>query len=51
VAWDKTHEAKYFEALEEKAEKMLGVLPKFTDDMAHRIEFFRNVFSARLRGR
>ncbi len=44
VAWDKTHDAKYFEALEEKAEKMLGVLPKFTDDMAHRIEFFRNVF-------
>ena len=26
------------------SEKMLGVLPKFTDDMAHRIEFFRNVF-------
>jgi HEAT repeat protein len=42
-AWDKTGEARYLEALEEKAEKMLGVAPKYADDFAHRVLFFRRV--------
>ncbi len=44
TAWDRTGHPRYFAALEEKAEKMLAVQPKFTDDIAHRIEFFKRFF-------
>lgn len=44
TAWDRTNHPRYFAALEEKAEKMLAVQPRFSDDMAHRIEFFRRFF-------
>ena len=45
TAWDRTGHPRYFAALEEKAEKMLAVEPKYTDDLAHRIEFFQRFFS------
>lgn len=44
TAWDRTGHPRYFAALEEKAEKMLAVVPRYTDDMAHRIEFFKRFF-------
>jgi hypothetical protein len=44
TAWDRTGHPRYFAALEEKAQKMLAVQPKFSDDLAHRIEFFRRFF-------
>jgi hypothetical protein len=44
VAWDRTGHPRYFAALEEKAGKMLAVQPKFSDDLSHRIEFFRRFF-------
>ncbi|MEW5979802.1 MAG: hypothetical protein AB1898_28745 [Acidobacteriota bacterium] len=44
TAWDRTGHPRYFAALEEKAEKMLAVSPKYSDDLAHRIEFFRRFF-------
>jgi hypothetical protein len=44
TAWDRTGHPRYFAALEEKAEKMLAVEPKYMDDLAHRIEFFQRFF-------
>ncbi|HEX5082627.1 MAG TPA: HEAT repeat domain-containing protein, partial [Blastocatellia bacterium] len=44
TAWDRTAHPRYFAALEEKAEKMLGVLPRYSDDLSHRIEFFKRFF-------
>ena len=44
TAWDRTGHPRYFAALEEKADKMLAVQPKYTDDLAHRIEFFQRFF-------
>ena len=44
VAWDRTQHPRYFAALEEKAAKMLAVSPRFSDDLSHRIEFFRRFF-------
>jgi hypothetical protein len=44
TAWDRSGHPRYFGALEEKAEKMLGVQPRFSDDLSHRIEFFRRFF-------
>ena len=44
AAWDRTQHPRYFAALEEKAVKMLGVQPRFSDDLSHRIEFFRRFF-------
>jgi HEAT repeat protein len=44
TAWNRTSHPRYFAALEEKAAKMLGVQPKFSDDLSHRIEFFRRFF-------
>jgi hypothetical protein len=43
-AWDKTRDDRYLTGIEERADKMLAVAPKFTDDLAHRILFFRQVF-------
>ncbi len=44
TAWDRTGHPRYFAALEEKAEKMLGVQPRYSDDLSHRIEFFKRFF-------
>ncbi|MEP7271014.1 MAG: hypothetical protein ABI882_05895 [Acidobacteriota bacterium] len=44
TAWDRTLHPRYFAALEEKAEKMLKVNPQYSDDLSHRIEFFRRFF-------
>jgi HEAT repeat protein len=43
-AWDRTDHPRYLAALEEKAEKMLAVQPRYSDDMSHRIEFFKRFF-------
>ncbi|MFN8941379.1 MAG: HEAT repeat domain-containing protein [Acidobacteriota bacterium] len=43
-AWRDTRNPKYFEALEEKATRLLDLKPKYTDDHANRIEFFRKIF-------
>ncbi|MCI0357479.1 MAG: HEAT repeat domain-containing protein [Planctomycetaceae bacterium] len=45
-AWDKTGDARYLAGIEERATKMLDVEPQFTDDLAHRVMFFRRVFPA-----
>jgi hypothetical protein len=44
TAWDRTGHPRYFAALEEKAELMLAVQPKYSDDLSHRIEFFKRFF-------
>ena len=44
TAWDRTADPRYLAGIEERAEKILGVKPKFTDDIAHRVLFFRRVF-------
>jgi hypothetical protein len=46
-AWRDTGNSKYLEALEEKAQKLLSLKPRFTDDFANRTIFFRDVFPAR----
>lgn len=43
-AWRDTKNPKYFEALEEKAQKLLDLKPRYTDDHANRVEFLRKVF-------
>ncbi|MEX2263523.1 MAG: hypothetical protein WD696_16315 [Bryobacteraceae bacterium] len=43
-AWDKTGENRYLAGLEDKAQKILRVQPKYTDDLALRIEFFERMF-------
>ncbi len=45
-AWRSTRNQKYFDAVEEKARKMLAVNPKFSDDLSNRILFFNEVFVA-----
>ena len=45
-AWDQTGHPRYLAAIEEKATKLLAVVPRYSDDMAHRIEFFRRFFPA-----
>src|SRR5687768_10170613 len=40
-AWEQTRNEKYLVALEEKAEKILTVRPRFSDDLSNRIEFLR----------
>ncbi len=44
TAWDRTGHPRYLAAIEEKAEKMLAVQPRFSDDLSHRIEFFKRFF-------
>lgn len=44
TAWDRTGHPRYLAALEEKAEKMLTVVPRYSDDLSHRIEFFKRFF-------
>jgi mono/diheme cytochrome c family protein len=45
-AWEQTRDDRYLRALEEKAEKLLGVEPKYSDDLSNRIEFFVKTFPA-----
>ncbi|MFN7623017.1 MAG: hypothetical protein ACK5RS_07690, partial [Acidobacteriota bacterium] len=45
-AWDQTGHPRYLAAIEEKATKLLAVVPRYSDDMSHRIEFFRRFFPA-----
>ncbi len=44
TAWDRTRHPRYFAGMEEKALKLLEVQPKYSDDLSHRIEFFRRFF-------
>ncbi len=44
TAWDRTNHPRYLAALEEKADRMLGVLPRYSDDLSNRIEFFKRYF-------
>ena len=43
-AWKKHGNPQFFRALEDKARKTLAVNPRYTDDMAHRVEFLRRFF-------
>lgn len=43
-AWQRTQHPRYLAALEEKAALMLAVVPRYSDDMSHRIEFFKRFF-------
>lgn len=43
-AWKKTDNPQFFRALEDKARKTLDVNPKYTDDMAHRVELLCRYF-------
>ena len=40
-AWKKTSNPQFFRALEDKVRKTLDVDPKYTDDLAHRVELLR----------
>lgn len=44
TAWQKHSKPEYFRALEDKARKVLAVQPKFTDDVALRLDYFHRVF-------
>ncbi len=44
TAFDKTQNDKYLIALEEKAQSILGVVPRYNDDLSNRILFFQEVF-------
>ena len=44
TAWDRTGHPRYFAGMEAKALKLLEVQPKYSDDLSHRIEFFRRFF-------
>ncbi len=43
-AWEKTRDRKYFEALEQRAERILNINVRFSDDLSNRIEFFLKTF-------
>lgn len=43
-AWDKTGDSRYLAGIVERAPKLLEIEPKYTDDVAHRILFFKRVF-------
>jgi hypothetical protein len=42
-AWDKTHDSRYLSGIVTRAERMLEIQPRLTDDLAHRVIFFRRV--------
>lgn len=44
TAWDRTGHPRYLAALEEKADRMLSVFPRYSDDLSNRIEFFKRYF-------
>lgn len=43
-AWEQTRDEKYLTAIEERAQKILKVRPRYTDDLSNRIEFFKTTF-------
>jgi hypothetical protein len=43
-AWEKTRDKRYFEALEQRAERILNINVRFSDDLSNRIEFFAKTF-------
>ncbi len=43
-AWEHTRDERYLSALEQKAEKLVSVIPKYSDDLSNRIEFFIKTF-------
>jgi hypothetical protein len=43
-AWRATGDPKYFRALEDKARSVMLMKPKFTDDLAHRVELLSRYF-------
>src|SRR6185295_6457728 len=45
-AWQQTRDERYLAALEQKAEKLLAVRPRYSDDLSNRIEFFLKTFPA-----
>jgi hypothetical protein len=45
-AWEQTHDERYLASLEQKAETLIGVVPKYSDDLSNRIEFFVKTFPA-----
>lgn len=45
-AWRDTRDEKYLKALEEKADRMLAVVPRYSDDLSNRIEFALKTFPA-----
>ena len=44
AAWRRTGNPHYFHAMVERAERLVKLEPKFTDDVAHRVEFFSRFF-------
>lgn len=44
TAWKKTGDPKYFRALEDRARRALVLDPRYTDDVAIRLDFFGRVF-------
>ncbi|HTE18875.1 MAG TPA: HEAT repeat domain-containing protein, partial [Armatimonadota bacterium] len=44
TAWSKTGDPRYFRALEDRARRVLALEPKYTDDVAVRLDFFGRVF-------
>jgi hypothetical protein len=45
-AWEQTRDEKYLAALEQKAERILAVRPRYSDDFSNRILFIRDTFPA-----
>ena len=43
-AWEKTGDPRYFRAMEDRARKVLGLSPRYTDDVAVRVDFFTRLF-------
>lgn len=43
-AWSDTRDEKYLKAIEDKAERILTVVPRFSDDLSNRIEFVVKTF-------
>ncbi len=44
TAWQKTGDPVYFRSMEQKAREVLKVDPRYTDDIALRLDFFNRVF-------
>ncbi len=45
-AWEQTRDERYLKALEEKAERTLAVMARYSDDLSNRILFVRDTFPA-----
>lgn len=45
-AWEQTRDERYLSALEEKTEKLLKVVPRYSDDLSNRIEFLLKTLPA-----